>query len=387
MPTTQLNNSLLKFLPPKLSEGKEWYISYYVIYPYTGKLRRIRIKINRIKGIGARRQFARRLINEITIKLVQGWNPFVEKEAPKAFYELYAVIDTYLNIQAKEAEEHSLRSYKSYIKHLKHYLERHNQGKIYVSQFDRTLASNLMLEIKQNPKYSPVTYNNYLAYYTLLFNWMIEFNYISQNPFASIKKTPKKFIVKKRRILTNEERAKLRDFLIQNNYNNYLVMCLMCYYCFLRPNEISQLKIKDIDIENQLIYVSADIAKNDHSSTRTMPNAMMEYVRKLDTNYPEDYYLFGLDKSKRFTPQKKRAEGREIARFWNNIVRTNLKWPMELQFYSLKDTGITNMLADGVAPNFVQGQADHSSLKMTSIYAAKRTAIAEEQIKNVTHDF
>ena len=388
MPTSQKNTDFLKFLPARLTEGSEWYVSYYAIYPATGKLRRVKIKLNRIKSIGKRRSAAKQLINELDTKLVNGWNPFIEQEAPKAFHMLFDVLDTYLKIQTKEAEKHSIRSYTSYIKHLKEYLIRKNHGnQMYVSQFDKIIATNVMIELKQNPKYSFRTYNNYLQFYTCLFNWMMQFNYVSANPFKALKKNPKKLITKNRRPLTTEERTQLKDFLIANGNNNYLVMCLMCYYCFLRPNEISLLRVKDIDVVNQLIYVSKEIAKNDNDSIRTIPDAMLEYVQKLELNCPGDYYLFSFDKHQKFVPGKKRAEGREIARYWNDVIRANLGFPMTLQFYSLKDTGITNMLADGIAPNFVQGQADHSSLKMTSIYAVKRNSKAQEQIQKQSQAF
>jgi integrase len=388
MPTTQKNVSYLKFLPPRLTEGKEWYISYYSLYPPTGKLRRVKIKLNRIRGTGKRRVYAKQIISELNAKLVCGWNPFVEMEAPKAFHLLFAVLDTYIKIQEREAEHHSVRCYKSYIKYLKEYLIRHRHGEdMYVSQFDKVIASNIMVEIKQNSKYSFMTYNNYLQFFTGLCNWMIQFNYLSTNPFSSIKKIPKKLLVKTRRCLSQEEREKLKDFLILQDNNNYLVMCLLCYYCFLRPNEISQLRVRDIDIEKQVVYVSKEIAKNDNDSIRTMPDSMMEFVRKLNLNFPGDYYLFSLDRQKKFTPGIKRAEGREIARYWSDVIRRQLFFPMQIQFYSLKDTGITNMLADGVAPNFVQGQADHSSLKMTSLYAVKRNTASQEQIKKNASKF
>ena len=55
---------------------------------------------------------------------------------------------------------------------------------------------------------------------------------------------------------------------------------------------------------------------------------------------------------------------------------------MELTFYSLKDTGITNMIASGVPVSFVQQQADHSSLEMTSIHC-QRSGKATEELKSV----
>lgn len=374
----------LKFIPPRLTEGKEWYVSYYAIYPATGQLRRVKIKLNRIKSITQRRSTARLLIADITKKLLADWNPFIEADAPKAFHFLFNVLDTYMKIQEKELERHSIRSYKSYVKHLKNYLLRNNfNNKMYVSHFDRRIASDMMIEIKENPKYSFRTYNNYLQFYITLFNWLLQFNYISVNPFAHLRKIPKKKIKKIRTTLSHKDREELRDFLINvEDNNNYFVMCLMCYYCFLRPNEISLLRVKDIDLKKQQVYISADIAKNDENSIRIIPDAMMEYVQKLNLNYPPDYYLFSMDKRYKFVPGKKIAESREIGRYWRNVIRPSLKWPDSLQFYSLKDTGITNMLSDGVAPNFVQGQADHSSLSITSVYVQKKNSEAQEQIRN-----
>lgn len=387
MPKNQNNNFLLKFLPPRLCEGKEWYVSYYAIYPASGKLRRVRIKINRIKGISARRQFARKLINDINTKLVNGWNPFIEREAPKSFHEFFSALDTYLAVRKREAEYNSYRTYKSYVKFLKEWLLQHQYSdKMYTSQFNHSVATQVMLSIKQNQKLSFRTYNNYLQGLNAIFNWMKEFGYVSENPFEKIKKIPGRLIKKTRRTLTEKERRDLKMFL-QNENNNYFVMCLLCYYCFLRPKEISLLKVSDIDIDNQLVYISEDIAKNDNRSWRTIPDVMMSYVKKLDLGHPKDYYLFSMDAHQKFNPGLKRAEGREIARYWNDVIRKKLNFPMEIQFYSLKDTGITNMLADGVAANFVQGQADHSSLKMTSIYAVKRNTQAQEQIRKVTSDF
>ncbi|MEN6618354.1 MAG: tyrosine-type recombinase/integrase [Rikenellaceae bacterium] len=367
----------LQYLPPRLTEGTTWTLTYHAIYPPTGKLRRVRIKLNRFQKISERRAYAKRLSNEIIVKLVSGWNPFIEAEAPKAFYKLYAVMDTYMRIQEKEAETHSLRSYKSFIK----YLKGNCKETMLLHQFDKAFATKLMLDLKQDPNISFRTYNNYLQFFTTFFNWMIQYNYVSVNPFATLKKAPKKLTQKRRIMLTTNNRHELISYLEKENKNNYLVMCLMCYYCFIRPNEISLLRVRDINIERQLIFISKEIAKNDTDSVRTMPDAMMQYVKKLDLSGSPDDFLFSMDVYREFVPGKKRAEGREIARFWCDVIRPALGWPMELQFYSLKDTGITNMLDDGIAPNFVQGQADHSSLSITSIYAAKRNDVSQEQIR------
>ena len=74
---------------------------------------------------------------------------------------------------------------------------------------------------------------------------------------------------------------------------------------------------------------------------------------------------------------------REIARFWNDVVRPGCEFSMDLQFYSLKDTGISNMAESGIPLTFVQQQADHSSVAVTEIYISHSKCRAQEELKEV----
>ena len=55
---------------------------------------------------------------------------------------------------------------------------------------------------------------------------------------------------------------------------------------------------------------------------------------------------------------------------WEN-VRKALGLRKEWKFYSLKDTGITEMCDRKVAPRYVKDQARHSPLAITDIYLQK----------------
>lgn len=209
---------------------------------------------------------------------------------------------------------------------------------------------------------------------------MIERKYIKENPFMAVKRKPKRLTQKTRRLFTPEEFNELVAWLDEHNVP-YLVMALMCYCCFIRPKELSMPRCRDIDLDNQLIRISADIAKNEKDSTRTIPDSMMKYVRKLNLSNP-GHYLFGDHPRFDFSPGARKVSSRKFASYWSSVVRPALGFPMELQFYSLKDTGITNMVNSGVPLTSVQQQADHSSLEITSIYIGK-TDRASDALKAV----
>ncbi len=61
-------------------------------------------------------------------------------------------------------------------------------------------------------------------------------------------------------------------------------------------------------------------------------------------------------------------------------LRKDLKLKPEYHMYSLRDTGIIQMLRDGISPDEVAKHAGHSSLEITSIYALHANKTANSQI-------
>ena len=76
---------LVHYRECKLSQGQEWFVYFYVQNPDTGKLKRVRIKVNRIHPVSARRRAAKEMMTVINQRLAMGWNPLLETKAPKAF--------------------------------------------------------------------------------------------------------------------------------------------------------------------------------------------------------------------------------------------------------------------------------------------------------------
>ena len=370
----------LDYLPAKLAEGKEWYVYFSVKDPVTGKMIRRRHKINHIKTVKERRNAARYLISRYNEQLALGWNPLLEKTAPLSAAKLLDTLDSFLRIKSKENEENSMRSYRSYIKTLKNWLKEYRYpDDMYVSAFTHAVALDFMNDLDDDDRISARTYNNYRAFYVLLWNWMKDKGYTSANPFADIKKKPKKLTKKIRRPLADDEIRRLVSFLSVHN-PNYLAVCLLCYCCFLRPKEISSLFCRDVDLEKQLVRVDDSIAKNDNSSYRTIPDVVVPYLRHLKLSRP-DHYIFSDPHT--FESGSEKMCSREIARYWNDIVRPGCGFSMDLQFYSLKDTGISNMAESGIPLTFVQQQADHSSVAVTEIYISHSRNRAQAQLKEV----
>lgn len=355
------------YIPARLCEGKEWVIVWYVKSPLTGKMVRYRKKVNRIKQISKRRAAAKSLMAGINERLAIGWNPEVSAIAPRATTKINDALDMFLKVKQKESEGNSMRSYRSFISTFRSWMQSVGiPDDVYVCSITSDVAMHMMDDIETRENIGARTYNNYLCFFKLLFNWMIERDYISENPFDKIHRKPKKLTKKKRRVMTDGELNTLFEFLGRTN-RNYLCMTLLCYCCFLRPKEIVSLKCADIDLVRQTVHIKEDVAKNDNDSYRTIPDVIVPILRELDLSNG-CLYLFGGSGNYNFAPSDIQVCSRKLAKYWDCYVRPACKFGKDLQFYGLKDSGVTKMLTEKIPINLVQKQADHSSVAMTAIY-------------------
>lgn len=106
---------------------------------------------------------------------------------------------------------------------------------------------------------APRTHNNYRTWCLSFCRWLRQQHYIAGNPLLDV--PPLKEPPKVRQPLPPSELKRVRDFLNERN-KHYLLAVMMEYYCFIRPDELSNIRIGDIDAKAHAIYVRAEISKN-----------------------------------------------------------------------------------------------------------------------------
>ncbi|MBA7527878.1 hypothetical protein ES705_20057 [subsurface metagenome] len=354
-------NIFSDYLPAELHEGKTWYISYYVKNPVTKFLERRRIKCNRIRPLSERRKFAKAVIEEINDKLRKGWNPLMENEAPKGFHKFRDVLKTFTRQKIKGKSTDSVRSYKSFIKKLEEWLTEQEKAEIFAMQFTRSMARDFLLQVDETIE-SARTYNNHIAFYRNMFNWFIEFDYCKINPFDGFSKRLKEH---KQRIqyIEPEIREKINSFLLRKDYNFYIA-CMFAFHVLVRPKELTFIKIKHIDLKKQQLFIPNRSAKNDKSRYPTIPNVMVEFLEKMKLEkYDPEMFLF----TSGWVPGWENFNPRRVAKRWD-WLRNKINMNSRIKFYSLRDSGIIQMLKDGISPDEVMYQADHYSLEITNEY-------------------
>lgn len=361
MPKSQLTQ-FIDYRPAELKEGKRWYINFYVKDP-TDENNWIRqqISFNRIKSVSERRKQGKKVAAEITRKLADGWNPILEGEAPKGFTKLFNALDIYIRYKKKELRPDTYRTYNSYVDKLKDWLTGIEKQNIYVLNFTVAMARDLMNNIYTNV--GERTFNNNLNGYQRIWRWMIENSYASQNPFDGITKKQEKEKIRIQ-FIEEDDRKKIREYFIDKNRQMY-VITLLAFYNLIRPKEITFLKFEYLHIDKGYIRIPGFVSKNKKERYSTIPDILLSELKiMLNQPHNDGDFLFSQNSLK---PGKLQLNPRRIAKHWSNM-RTAIGLEKNIQFYSLRDTGIIQKLRDGISPDEVMYQADHSSLETTNKY-------------------
>lgn len=357
------------YRPASLHTGKEWYISFYAFDPQSDKLKRKRIKINFIDKASERRRYANELIKKININLAKGWNPFFDSKAHKAYRKIDEAMDHFLSFNTKKYKGGDIRretwnEYNSKMHNLREWLTERNSIDLYTYKFTTEICNAFLEYIFIERDRTSQTRDNYLRFLRVFGTFMMEHQYIKVRPTETIKVIGKsKTRGKNRSIISIDDRKKLREYLEVEN-PAFFVACMVEYYCFIRPKEMSYIKISHVNLERETVYIPGITAKNHKDAIVTIPQPLKKLLKKMKlSSYPGDYYLF----SHYFSPGKDRRSEKAFRDYWGK-VRIALDFPETYKFYSLKDTGITDLIGQLGDTRMVRDQARHHSIAITDIY-------------------
>ena len=373
-----------EYREPEVCWGKECVtVSFYAFDPEQGCLRRKRMKLNRelktVKGKRAQREFVQGVVDRLRDELKAGWNPWMQQSETLVYATWSEACERYKAYLVKQLNEHNMRpdsvaSYMSYQRVLKRWVADERKNVRYAYQFDKRLVDAFLDYVYLDKDNSIQTRNNYLSWVKSFSTWMLGKSYIEQDPTAGIPRMKVKSKMKNRDVIPDSVLQSIHDYLQAHN-RHFLLACYLLHYLFVRPHEIAQLKIEDFSLKNKTLLIHGDVAKNWQDAVVTLPVHVIELMLDLDVfRSPGSWYLF----SAGFRPGSEFRSEKFFRDYWTRVLRKELKFSDRYKFYSLKDTGITNMLRANTDVLSVRDQARHSSILITDIYTPKDIKQANE---------
>lgn len=266
-------------------------------------------------------------------------------------------------------------SYTSYMNVFSQYVKKRPFKVVYAYQFNKGLVSDFLDYMYFEQEVSARTRNNYQLWLSSFSEWMVQKDFIEENPVKGIKRLKNE--PKQRVLLSEKQLEQLREYLEKEN-PYFLLACMLEYYTFIRPNELCHIRIKDISVKKQYIVLSGSFTKNGRDAKVGLNDAVLRKMVELDIfSYENDMYLFG---TRKFRPSYEKQEGRIFREAFVKMRRA-LRWPAGCQFYSLKGSGIRDLAnASGIV--IARDQARHSDIKTTNEYVNQDLNVVHNETKH-----
>lgn len=374
------------FIPCKRHDGKKGkdsYLFYYVRNPESGKLVRFKIMLNRYQK-GAERDFmAAQISANVYNNYMKGITPFTEPSVSRTGTPLITVIGRYKTyikkLEQKGAmSEKTITDYYSRLKIFQEWLEdRHyNNKKVY--EMDTALATDFLDYVLLDRETTTLTRNNYRTWMSAFCAWLVEKMYLSDNPISKIPILPVK--EKFREPLSVPDVKRMSSYLKQTD-KRFLLACYFEYYTMIRPIELVKIRIRDIQLREQTVFIPSMVSKNRKNGRVPLHDKIVKLMLDLEVfSHSGKSFLFG----KQFIPSEERARS-DIFRKRFSKLREELNFPDCYMFYSLKDTGIIDH-GEKLGVISARDQARHSSVEVTNLYMKRRSGYVNEAAKHFDGD-
>lgn len=384
--------------------SKKWYIEVSQRNPQTNEMVRRRFEtlndknINTLSSTEERYKFANKLIEELCLKLKDGWTIFSDTERviyedqtqyaaeARIFKKSIESNKTYIYwcsryiteiLREKRLRKGSNETYESRYRVFKNWLICNQLINLDVSAITNSVIIDFFVFLRDIKKHTAHTAGSYAGLLSSLFDFIVKEKGILQNPVHSL---PSNRTVKDLGAECIHKEDLMTIIKAMDNVDAQLAFaCRFEYYCGLRPGfEIRYMKIGDLDLRQGVskVRISPENSKTTRRKEVVIPDVFLKYILdvwKLN-NYDKKLFVFGREKVPGLQPL-----GKNTLRERFNRIRDELKLPDMYKFYSFKHTGAVTLAEQGESIINIRDHLGHTSIETTEIYL-KRHGFNESKI-------
>ena len=357
--------------------NKQWFVYYSYLNPKTNKMVRFRTSegFSSLKSAAARRKVANKLLEKLTNKLKNGWNPFEDDTeviySDNLQYDLLAketgrlrksnkTFEYYMSEFLQEKKPNirisTYHTYNSKFRVMKEFLTKQKINGNDITEFGDADARRFIDYLFEVRKIHNKMANQYVLLFKAFFKHLIKRRILNVNPFEGIQHSKEASVPAKYFQLPTLEIVKKT---ILGNDPQLWTIAQFEFYCMIRPSELRKLQIKNINMFEATVTVPAYIAKNGEQRTVVIPEPFHKYLLEImqPGMYPEDYFIIS---------KKKHPDQEPVGKnyMWNHFdkIRKLINLPRDYKLYSFKHTGNVMAAKSGIGLKEIQMQNGHHSL-------------------------
>ena len=275
-----------------------------------------------------------------------------KKKSKRKKYRKYPHINTPILQAMEKARElkcnferyNTNKSYSSHINRFTEWLLIQGYGDLTCKEMSHFIAYEYLDYYQFTLERRKTTVNNVFIHNRAIWFALKKRGYCKINPFTEW--DPLREEKKLRRKFNKEEAVAVLEKVYKTDKVLFFAI-IMQYGCLVRPAEMRRLRLFDIHLDQGLIIIPSDAAKNWRERVVTIPAFLLPYFdHPFWESYEKDCYLFG----PKGIPNKYKSCGRDMLykRHRKVLIELHEKGVLSnivgLQFYSWKDTGITDVI-------------------------------------------
>jgi integrase len=351
-----------------------WHVYYFFLNPETSKMVRFKVyeDINRQKTLEERESYAAELVININKALSDGFNPFdyersvvkkieakekinYSKHNPKSPL-LTEAFREFLEVKRdKNLSPQTIQAYETFISGFENWLIDNQIADIRINKLDISLIKSMLAQMQRSYGWSGTTYNNYLNFWVTLLNWFSKKprNWINRDDFN---------IGEDGELEKKESRPMKHQYFGDTIFNKVkeamapfpkmLFYSKFIYYSCMRPEEIRQLKIENVDISGRYIKI---VGK---TKSRTVPicDELAEMLKSLSLeDYPAYYYVIG----KNGEVSSATHSENYFSRVFREEIKEKLGLSKDFTLYGMKHTRVVSLLNAGYSDAEIMNLTGH----------------------------
>lgn len=266
-------------------------------------------------------------------------------------------IELFVSYLEKEEYAHqTITGYKKDLLAMSRWFENKNNVPIYVKEIDKNNIDDYLEDMKSRGC-AATTRNRFLFVLRSYFSFAVERNLKVNNPVEGVK--PVRTRIKERTYLKKEEVESLAKEISHPVIRNAV---LTAYFTGLRPSELVNLTIQDVDLQSKIIQVRKGKGNKDRSIpiNKELKGILANY---LDHDRPE------VDSEKVFATAR---SGSLSLQYLNRKIKEavlRLKWKKDVTAHTLRHSFASRLVANDVNIVKIQHLLGHSSITVTAVYS------------------
>jgi len=346
--------------------NSRWYVDYYIYNPKQDSYKRCRAYgyINKEKNPDKRFQLLLDLEKEIRLRLntdLKDLNPHYNRNKPVQSISYY--LREYLKEKRISLRKTSYKTISTTPKYFYRFLQERNwldkRPELISKEIIKEFKNQLMVQLKNR------TINNHMEFLSAFFNYIIN-NYedvLYKNPCRGLDKLPSRS--EKHVRYTTEMTQRISEYLFENN-KNLLNFIHFVGHGFLRPNEIINLKIGDIDWHNKTITLPAMHAKTGKRKTKKLMDIFFDHLVKMKLqSYNSSFYIFTI----KGVPGRKKVYDNYFGRLFRKQIKQKFNLSKLHTIYGFRHTFVSELIQNGAPIQEIMKYTGHETLEAFQSYA------------------